>query len=257
GKTHTNADALSRWPLPIDDVRIQAQQLQHVSDETEPKFVINLIDTNQDEPEPQQLEISPVEQDNDQANKMQQTSTMAQHDVMISGITNESRAYEFLRELIEHQLDDTVEVEWLNVHRSPSSLHQRQQTEWTDDLTEASKICDELNRAKEGLEQERVNLVARNQTVETENKRLELEVTEDREKIDTKDRQLETTQLEIQQLRTRVERLEEENAELRGQAEQEEPLNCPVCLEVYTSERTILLSHVVQPVSSATDRARQ
>ncbi|RMZ97595.1 Retrovirus-related Pol poly from transposon, partial [Brachionus plicatilis] len=67
GKTHTNADALSRWPLPIDDVRVQAQQLQHVADETEPKYVINLIDINQDEPEPQQLEISPVEQDKDQS----------------------------------------------------------------------------------------------------------------------------------------------------------------------------------------------
>ncbi|RNA36122.1 hypothetical protein BpHYR1_011673 [Brachionus plicatilis] len=234
--------------------------------------------------------------------KIQETSTMAQHDVMISGITNESKAYEFstvvfeviwsrmdptpgsgfsfrdepsihslsafspavglpdefLPELIEHQLDDTVEVEWLNVHRSPYfvtttyafvrlttpnsrsnaeysprvqheldkldkqrqrldqerqtlrdqlQLRQRQQTEWTDDLTEASKICDELNRAKEGLEQERVNLVARNQTVETENKRLELEVTEARQLIDTKDRQLETTQLDNQQLRTRVEQL--------------------------------------------------
>ncbi|CAF0708802.1 unnamed protein product [Brachionus calyciflorus] len=67
GKTHTNADALSRWPLPIDDEKVQAQQLQHVADEKEPKIVINLIDIKQAEPEPQQFEISPVEQDKDQS----------------------------------------------------------------------------------------------------------------------------------------------------------------------------------------------
>ncbi|RNA06949.1 hypothetical protein BpHYR1_048527 [Brachionus plicatilis] len=119
-------------------------------------------------------------------------------------------------------------------------LRQRQQTEWTADLAEASKICDELNRAKEGLEQERMNLVARNQTVETEIKRLELQVTEARQQIDAKDRQLETNQLDHQQLRQRVEQLEEENAEFRGRTEHEEPLKCPVCLEVYTSERRVV-----------------
>ncbi|CAF0811964.1 unnamed protein product [Brachionus calyciflorus] len=65
-KIHTNADALSRWPLPIDDEEVQAQKLQHIADETEPKLVINLIDITQNEPEPQLLEITPVEQDKDQ-----------------------------------------------------------------------------------------------------------------------------------------------------------------------------------------------
>ncbi|CAF0816710.1 unnamed protein product [Brachionus calyciflorus] len=65
-KTHTNTDGLSRWPLPIDDEEVQAQQLQHVADETEPKLVINLIDITQNELEPQQLEITPVEQVKDQ-----------------------------------------------------------------------------------------------------------------------------------------------------------------------------------------------
>ncbi|RNA32965.1 hypothetical protein BpHYR1_002466 [Brachionus plicatilis] len=60
-KTHTNTNALSRLPVPIDDVRVQAQQLKHLNDEIEPKFVNNIIDINQHEPEPQQLEISPVE----------------------------------------------------------------------------------------------------------------------------------------------------------------------------------------------------
>ncbi|RMZ95527.1 hypothetical protein BpHYR1_053362 [Brachionus plicatilis] len=46
----------------------------------------------------------------------------------------------------------------------------------------------------------------------------------------------------------RVKQLEEENEELRGRLEQEEPLKCPVCLEVYTSERravTLFCSHML------------
>ncbi|RNA00556.1 hypothetical protein BpHYR1_016449 [Brachionus plicatilis] len=39
---------------------------------------------------------------------------MAQHYVMISGITNEPRADEFLRKLIESHLDEAVEIVWLN-----------------------------------------------------------------------------------------------------------------------------------------------
>jgi len=50
GKTHTNADALSRWPLPIDDEKVKQEQLLHVADEKEPQLVINLIDLVNKEP---------------------------------------------------------------------------------------------------------------------------------------------------------------------------------------------------------------
>ncbi|RNA04584.1 hypothetical protein BpHYR1_002054, partial [Brachionus plicatilis] len=52
---------------------------------------------------------------------------------------------------------------------------------------------------------------------------------------------------ELDKLR-RVEQLEEENEELRGRLEQEEPLKCPVCLEFYTSERravALFCSHML------------
>ncbi|RNA32120.1 hypothetical protein BpHYR1_047792 [Brachionus plicatilis] len=69
-------------------------------------------------------------------------------------------------------------------------------------------------------------------------------------------RQLCAQKEQLQSVNQGVEQLGEENAELRGLVEQDEPLKCPVCLEVYTS-CLILLSHVVQPVLSANDRARQ
>ncbi|CAF0929655.1 unnamed protein product [Brachionus calyciflorus] len=73
GKSHTNADALSRWPLPIDDEQVQKEQLLHIADDSEPKLVINLIDlvnesnTNQNQNE--KFNISAEEQDKDEAIK--------------------------------------------------------------------------------------------------------------------------------------------------------------------------------------------
>ncbi|RNA32955.1 hypothetical protein BpHYR1_002456 [Brachionus plicatilis] len=45
---------------------------------------------------------------------------------------------------------------------------------------------------------------------------------------------------QFQSVNQGVEQLEEENAELRGRVEQDEPLKYPVSLVVYTSERRIV-----------------
>ncbi|RMZ98207.1 hypothetical protein BpHYR1_035828 [Brachionus plicatilis] len=66
--------------------------------------------------------------------------------------------------------------------------------------------------------------------------------------LSIKDQQLCAQKKELQSATQRVERLEEENEELRGRQEQEEPLKCPVCLEFYTSERravALFCSHML------------
>ncbi|RMZ98705.1 hypothetical protein BpHYR1_020171, partial [Brachionus plicatilis] len=66
--------------------------------------------------------------------------------------------------------------------------------------------------------------------------------------LSIKDHQLCAQKKEMQSATQRVEQLEEENEELRGRLEQEEPLKCPVCLEFYTSERravALFCSHML------------
>lgn len=69
GKTHTNADALSRWPLPIDDEKVIEDNLLHVANEKEPKLVINVINSVEREKLEQNnyntVEINGEEQDKD------------------------------------------------------------------------------------------------------------------------------------------------------------------------------------------------
>ncbi|RNA06953.1 hypothetical protein BpHYR1_048531 [Brachionus plicatilis] len=73
---------------------------------------------------------------------------MAQHDIMISSITNEARAEQHLRELIEDKLQAyqlAVDIVWLNVHRSPSSVNTTYGFLRLSDSSQHQRIVELLN----------------------------------------------------------------------------------------------------------------
>ncbi|RNA42582.1 hypothetical protein BpHYR1_034362 [Brachionus plicatilis] len=114
-------------------------------------------------------------------------------------------------------------------------------TDLKAEFREASEICRVLSDDKDRLESELDELRVKNEQLSQTYREVEAQ-------LSIKDHQLCAQKKQLQSATQRVEQLEEENEELRGRLEQEEPLKCPVCLEVYTSERravALFCSHML------------